>query len=101
MPLVGKVLGRYLAPKGKMPELLLPGKTPDSIVSDMKNSIRIKLRDSPSIQVMIGTENMNDSQLKENTQFILGEIKKSLPPKAQIKSVFIKPTMGKPARIGV
>ncbi len=101
MPLVGKILGRYLAPKGKMPELLLPGKDPDSIIEDLKKSVRIKLRDSPSIQIMIGTENMNDEQLKENTDKVIEEVRKSLPPKAQMKSVFLKTTMGKPVRVGV
>src|SRR3989338_4155739 len=94
MPLVGKILGRYLAPKGKMPKLLPPGKNPDAIINEMKKSIRIKLRDSPSIQIMVATENMSDSQIKDNAHHVIEEIKKSLPTKAQIKSVYIKTTMG-------
>ncbi len=100
MPLVGKVLGRYLAPKGKMPEILLPGKSPDSVVEELKKSIRIKVRDSPSIQVMVGKENMPDAQIKENAQHVIEEIRKALPAKAQIKNAFLKTTMGKPMRIG-
>jgi len=101
MPLVGKVLGRYLAPKGKMPELLLPGKNPASITDELKKSVRIRVRDSPSIQIIVGKENMNDAQIKENAKHAIEEIKKSLPAKAQIRSVFIKTTMGRPIRIGV
>ncbi len=101
MPLVGKVLGRYLAPKGKMPEIIPPGKNPASIVDDMKKSIRIRLRDSPSIQIMIGTESMTDVQIKENVHHVIEEIKKSLSGKAQIKGIFLKTTMGRPARVGV
>src|SRR3989339_1098922 len=51
MPLVGKVMGRYLGPKGKMPKLLLPGRSPDSAVDEAKNSVRIKVRDSPVVHV--------------------------------------------------
>lgn len=101
MPLVGKVLGRYLAPKGKMPELLPPGKSADPIYDELKKSIRIRVRDSPSIQVMIGKESMADTQLKENVEHVIEEIRKALPAKAQIKNIYLKTTMGKPAKIGV
>ncbi len=101
MPLVGKILGRYLAPKGKMPELLMPGKNPVSVVDELKKSVRIRIRDSPSVQVIIGKENMTDDQIKENAQHVIDELKKSLPAKAQIRSAFLKTTMGRPVRIGV
>ncbi|KHO47545.1 MAG: large subunit ribosomal protein L1 [archaeon GW2011_AR5] len=101
MPLVGRILGRYLGPKGKMPRLLPPGKDPKSIVDETKQSVRINLRDSPTIQIAIGSEDMQDVQIKENTEKVLEEIKKSLPGKAQIKNAYIKTTMGKPVRIGV
>lgn len=101
MPLVGKVLGRYLAPKGKMPEILMSGKPPDARINELKRSIRIRVRDSPVVQVMIGAENMADEQIKENTRIVLEEIKKSLPAKAQIRGVFIKTTMGRPIKVVV
>lgn len=101
MPLVGKILGKYMGPKGKMPELLLPGRSSDAIVNELKRSVRVKLRDSPSIQVVVGSEGMTDDQLKENTIKVVDEIKKALPPKAQIKNAFLKTTMGRPVRIGV
>ncbi len=101
MPLVGKVLGRYLGPKGKMPKLLLPGKDPKLIIEETKKSIRINLRDAPTVQVAVGTEDMQDSQIKQNAEKILEEIKKSLPPKAQIRNAYVKTTMGKPVKIGV
>ena len=50
---------------------------------------------------MVATENMSDSQIKDNAHHVIEEIKKSLPTKAQIKSVYIKTTMGKPVRVGV
>ncbi|MBS3050579.1 MAG: 50S ribosomal protein L1 [Candidatus Aenigmarchaeota archaeon] len=101
MPLVGKILGRYLGPKGKMPRLLPPGKDPKSIVDETKKSIRINIRDTPTIQIAIGSEDMQDVQIKENAEKVLEEIKKSLPAKAQIRNVYVKTTMGKPVKIGV
>lgn len=100
MPLVGKVLGRYLAPRGKMPKLLPPGRNPQMMVDELKNSVRIRVRDSPTIQVLAGSEEMSDAQLKENIDKILDEVSKSLPKgKNQVKDIHIKMTMGKPVKI--
>src|SRR3990167_3160008 len=101
MPLVGKILGRYLGPKGKMPKLLPPGKDPKSMVDDTKKSVRVNLRDAPTIQIAIGSEDMQDTQIKENVEKVIEEVRKSLPAKAQIRNAYIKTTMGKPVKIGV
>lgn len=93
MPLVGKVLGRYLAPKGKMPKLLPPGRDPSALIDETKKSVRIRVREAPSMQIMIGTEAMADEQLKDNAERVVEEIKKSLPGKVQIKNVYLKFTM--------
>ncbi len=101
MPLVGKALGRYLAPKGKMPKLLPPNRDPTSLINETKNSVRIRVRDSPSIQVTVGTEAMTDQQLKENAERVIEEVKKSMPGKAQIKNIYLKFTMTKPVKLKV
>jgi large subunit ribosomal protein L1 len=101
MPVVGKVLGRYLAPKGKMPELLPPGKSPEAIKEEMKKSVRIRVRDAPMIQTVVGSESMKDDEIKENAERVLEEIKKALPAKVGIRSAYLKTTMGKPMKIGV
>jgi len=59
------------------------------------------LRDSPTIQIPIGSEDMQDGQIKENVEKILEEVRKSIPPKAQLKNAYIKTTMGKAVKIGV
>ncbi|HLD85305.1 MAG TPA: 50S ribosomal protein L1 [archaeon] len=99
MALVGKLLGRYLAPRGKMPKILAPNMNRDQAIRDMKNSVRVKLRDSPMIQVVVGTEAMSDEQLKDNINKVVEEIKKSLPPKSHIKNTYLKLTMGRPIKV--
>jgi large subunit ribosomal protein L1 len=101
MPLVGKILGRYLGPKGKMPRLLLPGKDPKGMVEETKKSVRINVRDAPTIQIAISSEEMEDAKIKENVERVIEEVRKSLPAKAQIKNAYIKTTMGRPIKIGV
>ena len=100
MPLVGKVLGRYLGPKGKMPKLLPPNTKPESLIEDANKSIRINVRESPVVHLMVGSESMKPEQIKENVEKVLDEVTKSLPKgKSQIKSIFLKLTMGKPVRL--
>jgi len=101
MPLVGKILGRYLGPKGKMPKLLPPGKDPKNAVEETAKSVRINVRDAPTIQISVSSEGMQDVQIKDNVERVVEEVKKALPGKAQIKSAYIKTTMGKPVKIGV
>lgn len=100
MPLVGKVLGKYLGPKGKMPKLLPPNTDPAPQVAETKKSVRIRVRDSPVIQVIVGTESMPQNQVKENIERVLEEIKKTLPKGvSQIKMIMVKLTMNKPVKL--
>lgn len=101
MPLVGRILGKYLAPKGKMPAILPPGRDAKSVINDAQKTVRIKLRDAPMMQICVGSENMTDDQVKENVERALEDIKKVLPPKSMIKNVLLKLTMSKPVKIGV
>ncbi len=100
MVLVGKILGRYLGPKGKMPKLLAPNQNPSALTEDLKKSVRIKAGDSAAIQTYVGRENMSDEDVKKNIERVVDEIKKSLPKgENQIKNVMLKMTMSKPVKI--
>jgi large subunit ribosomal protein L1 len=101
MPIVGKILGRYMAPVGKMPKPFPSGGNSSSIIEDAKKSVRIKLRDTPVIHAYVGSESMEDSQIKENVEKIINETKKSIPPKAQIRNIYLKLTMSKPVKLNV
>lgn len=100
MPLVGKVLGRYLGPKGKMPKLLPPNAEPEPMIEDANKSIKINVRESPVIHLIVGSESMKPEQIKENVEKTVDELVKALPKgKSQIKSIYLKLTMGKPVRL--
>lgn len=99
MATVGKVLGRYLGPKGKMPRLLPPGRDHNAIAEDMKRSVRIRITNAPVIHTVVGNEAMTDAQIKENVVHVLEEVKKSIPQKAQVRNVYLKLTMGRPVKV--
>lgn len=99
MPLIGKVLGQSLAPKGKMPRII--SEDVKSSVKKLKSSIRIRLKDSPVIQCPVGVESMKDEEIAENVEAVLKFLETKLPKgRHNIKEVLIKLTMSKPIKIG-
>lgn len=99
MPTVGKILGAFLGPKGKM-AMPLPFNAPvDSIISRLKSSTRARVRGQLMIACRIGDEDMSDEQLAENANAVINAIEKKLPNgEANIARVYVKFTMGKPVR---
>ena len=103
MPHIGKVLGRYLGPVGKMPSPF-PANMKDvtQLVNVKKNSVRIKVRDSPNIQVPVGTETMDQAEIEENIKAAVAAIESALPKgKNQFKDVQLKLSMGKPVKLTI
>ncbi|HLD83661.1 MAG TPA: 50S ribosomal protein L1 [archaeon] len=100
MATVGKVLGKFLGPKGKMPKPLPPNVPAEAIMKGLKKSVTVRVRDAPAINVPVGNEAMTDEQIKENAEAVINDVKALLPKGAnQIKTLYIKTTMGKPVRI--
>ena len=100
MPIIGKNLGQFLAPRGKMPRVI----TGDvkTLVENLKKSIRIRLKDSPVIQCPVGVENMEDEKIAENIKAVLNFLEEKLPKgKGNIKKILLKLTMSKPITIKV
>jgi len=99
MPVVGKVLGAALGPKGKM-AMPLPFNAPvDSIVSRLKSSTRVRVRNQLSVACRIGDESMSDEELAENARTVLSAIEKKLPNgESNIAGITVKFTMGRVVR---
>ncbi len=100
MPLVGRVLGPVLGPRGKLPVPIPPNADIASLIPKHRKTIVVKMRNQPIIQCSIGTENMKDEELVANIQAILrfleGKLKRGLK---NIKLVYIKTSMGEPVEI--
>jgi large subunit ribosomal protein L1 len=100
MPLVGKILGPVLGPRGKMPVPVPPNADMAAVLTKNRNTVVVRMRNQPIIQVPIGSEKMNEEELVENIQAVLrlleGKLKRGLK---NVKFVFLKTSMGSPVKI--
>ncbi|MEM2094155.1 MAG: 50S ribosomal protein L1 [Candidatus Bathyarchaeia archaeon] len=95
MPIVGKVLGPILGPKGKMPTPIPPTAQIDSVIDRHRRSVRLRVRDQPNAQCVVGTENMSDEELADNIQAIVTRMESRLPKGLNnIRELGVKTTMG-------
>ncbi|ASJ10156.1 50S ribosomal protein L1 [Thermococcus sp. P6] len=101
MPKIGKYLGRYLGPRNKMPQVVPPTMTNiEPIVERLKRTVRIQLKNNPVVHAPIGTENMEDEKLAENAEAVLNAVLSKLERgENQVKSVYVKTTMGPAVKI--
>lgn len=100
MPTVGKVLGSVLGPRGKMPKPFKPNDDLEELLRKSERSLSIKLREEPLLQLPVGTEDMEISEIVDNISEALKEVERNLPKGTrQIGSVYIKLTMSKPIKV--
>ncbi|MGB6785802.1 MAG: 50S ribosomal protein L1 [Nitrosotalea sp.] len=93
---VGKTLGQFMGPRGKMPTPVPFNAPIDAILERFRSSIRVRLRNSLSLACKIGDESMADDDLAANANAVISTIEKKLPSgDRNIKKVMVKTTMGK------
>ena len=102
MPVVGKVLGAVLGPKGRMPTPVPPSVNIADAITKQRKTVLVRTRNQPVLQCRIGTEDMSDEQIAENIQTVLrrleGKLKKGLK---NVRSLVIKTAMGPPIELKV
>ncbi len=96
MATIGRSLGQFLGPRGKMPTPLPYGAPVDSIASRFKKSVRVRSKNQLNVSAKIGDEKMDDKQLAENASAIIAAVEKKLPQgDKNIRNALVKFTMGK------
>ena len=100
MPLIGKSLGQVLAPRGKMPKVIMGDAK--GLVENYKRSVRIAVKNSPVIQCFVGKEDTETGKIVENVETVLKFLETKLPRGRQnIGKVLLKLTMSKPVKVEV
>jgi large subunit ribosomal protein L1 len=102
MPLVGRALGSFLGPRGKMPTPVPPNAAIDQIVANHRKMVRVRMREQPVLQCRVGTEAMPDEKLVENIQAVVSRIEQKLERGFKnIGEILVKGTMSKPVKISL
>jgi large subunit ribosomal protein L1 len=100
MPLVGRILGPVLGPRGKMPVPVPPTADIVALIAKHRKTVIVRMRTQPIVQCRIGTESMKEEEIAENIQTVLraleGKLKKGTK---NIKLAYIKTSMGTPVKI--
>jgi large subunit ribosomal protein L1 len=100
MPQVGRFLGPVLGPRKKMPKPVPAAAKPDPIMERLKSTVKVRIKDQPVIQALVGSQDMKDELIASNIEAILGVLDQKLEKgRSQIKSMYIKTTMGPVARV--
>jgi large subunit ribosomal protein L1 len=102
MAQIGKSMGTVLGTRGKLPRPVPPGVSIVPFIGRARKSTLVALKESPVIQVAIGSEEMEPEKVARNAEAVYKAVTEKLPKgRASIKSAFLKLTMGKPARLEV
>lgn len=100
MPLVGRFLGPILGPRNKMPKPVPASIKLAPLLERLQNTVKVGIKQQPSIQIIVGTQDMTDDEIAENIETVLTILDRQLDKgRNQIKSMFIKTTMGPTVRV--
>ena len=105
MPKVAGAFGRVLGPKGRMPNpkagcIVPPNANLEQLYTRLQKTIKISAKKSPVVHTFIGNEDSSVDDLFENFKSLYNSVLHHLPQgENNVKSVFIKSTMGKPVKI--
>ncbi|MHA1410529.1 MAG: 50S ribosomal protein L1 [Candidatus Odinarchaeia archaeon] len=106
MPLVGRFLGPVIAPRGKMPKpgtgIVPPTGNIKPVIENSRKLAKISMKKDPVIHLKVGNREMPDEELAENIQAVLNFLEGKLERgKNNIKSAFVKTTMGPPVKLEI
>ncbi len=102
MPLVGRILGPALGPRGKIPVPVPMNADITALLKKYKAATMIRTKDQPQVMCRIGTEDMPVDQLVENAIAVLSSLEGKLKnPLYNIGKLIVKTTMGPPIEIPI
>ena len=102
MGLIGRYLGTVLGPRGKMPRPVPPTLDPAVIATGLKTTVVVKSGDKMTFHTTIGTVGQSQEELFANDMDVYNRVIGRLERGAgNIRSLFIKTTMGPATRVEV
>lgn len=94
MASIGKKFGPILGPRGKMPIPIVDDSAIEDMIARYKKSIRINTKDNLTFHATLGKTTLGSDSLSKNLMTVLDRVTSRLKDESNLKSVFIKTTMG-------
>ena len=83
-----------------MPKPVSASAKPEPLIERLKNTAKVRIKDQPVIQAIVGTQDMDDELIADNIEAVLDILDRKLEKgRKQIKSMYVKTTMGPVARV--
>jgi len=99
MPRIGRILGQYLGPRGKIPTPVPPNAQIEAMINRMRGAVRVRSRGSLGVSARVGDRKLPDAEIADNIIAMIQAVQKKLPNgDKNIKTVAVKTTMGKPVK---
>lgn len=100
MPKIGQQLGQVFGPRNMMPDPMPPGSDPTDTIEDLRNTVTLRLREEPLMQIKVGNEEQDQDEVSSNAEAIYSFVEDQMPQgQNNIKSVLVKTTMGSPVEV--
>lgn len=105
MPKIAASWGRVLGPRAKMPNpkagCIVPPKTSlEPLYERLQSTVRVEVKKQPNIQVMVGTQKMDEEKVIENILAVHNQVVHHLPREENnLKNTMLKLTMSKPVKL--
>lgn len=102
MPLIARFLGKYLAPRGKMPQPLVPNADIPIMLERFTRTSKLRIKENPVVLTKVGTVKMEPKAVAENIEAVIHALESRLEKGIHnIRSAMIKTTMGGSVKIEV
>ena len=99
IPVVGRLLGKYLGPRGKAPQPLPPNVDVKYMIERARRSVNIRTKTQPVVHAIIGKEGMDPKKVAENALAVISALETKYKIPQNIKSIYVKATMSPAVKV--
>jgi large subunit ribosomal protein L1 len=96
MPRIGRILGQFLGPRGKIPQAVPPNAQIEAMINRTRSAVRVRSRGTLGVSGLVGDKKLSDPEIADNILAVIQAVQKKLPNgDKNIRTVGVKTSMGK------